>query len=141
ELDERLDVGRNRAREAPHLGPEASAGDKLDSSPVVVGDAREAGFDAIDPAGVDRAGDLELLLRHQHDPDGLLPVPHRRVVQTDRMSRLRVERLLVDRSRPQLLAVERHARTTPSGNGDSFSGPLALIRKLSSTRNPPPPSQ
>ena len=31
--------------------------------------------------------------------------------------------------------------TTPSGNGESFSAPSLPIRKLSSTRNPPPPSQ
>ncbi len=34
-----------------------------------------------------------------------------------------------------------HGRTTPSGNGESFSAPSTVIRKLSSTRRPPPPSQ
>ena len=32
------------------------------------------------------------------------------------------------------------AWTIPSGKGDSFSAPAAEIRKLSSTRSPPPPS-
>ena len=34
-----------------------------------------------------------------------------------------------------------HACTTPSGNGESFSAPASVMRKLSSTRRPPPPSQ
>ena len=33
-----------------------------------------------------------------------------------------------------------HALTTPSGKGDSLTGPSSVIRKLSSTRSPPPPS-
>ena len=52
--------------------------------------------------------------------------------------------LAVDDRDPHRLAPDRcagHVRTTPSGKGDSFSAPSAVMRKLSSTRSPPPPSQ
>src|SRR4029078_2271173 len=95
----------------------------------------------VDPRRVEGARDLELLLGCEHDADRLLAVTERRVIEADRRARLRVERLLVDRPRPDLCAVERHACTIPSGNGESFSAPSAVMRKLSSTRRPPPPSQ
>ncbi len=81
ELDERLEVGGHRAREAPHLGAQAGGRDQLDRAPVVVGDAREARLDPVDAELVEQAGDLELLLRVEHDADGLLAVAECRVVQ------------------------------------------------------------
>src|SRR5213078_926551 len=78
--------------------------------------------------------DLELLLRVEDDADGLLAVPQRRVIQADAAAD---PVLIVELARPDLA----HARTTPSGNEESFSAPVAVIRKLSSTRRPPPPSQ
>ena len=141
ELDEHVDVGLHGAREAPDLGLEPRRRDRLDGLEVVGRDAREAGLDPVDPRRVERLRDLELLVRCQHDADRLLAVTQRRVVEPDGRARLRVERLLVDRPRPDLRSVERHACTTPSGNGESFSAPSAVMRKLSSTRRPPPPSQ
>ncbi len=83
ELDERLDVGLNGAREAPDLGVETGPGDQLDGLPVVGRDPREAGLDPLDAGLRERAGDLELLLRHEDDADRLLTVPERRVVEAD----------------------------------------------------------
>ena len=46
ELDERLDIGLNGAREAPHLGPETGSRDELDRAPVVGGDTGSASISA-----------------------------------------------------------------------------------------------
>ena len=72
----------------------------------------------------------------EHDADGLLAVAECRVVETDVPAQpVRV----VQRAGPDQVAHEQ--LTTPSGNAESFSAPSLPIRKLSSTRNPPPPSQ
>ena len=43
---------------------------------------------------------------------------------------------------PRLRAVAAHSHATmPSGNGESFSAPVSVIRKLSSKRSPPPSGQ
>ena len=134
ELDEELEVGRHCAREAPDLGAQTGAGDQLDGAPVVVGHAREAGLDALDPEPIEQSGDLELLLGREDDADGLLAVAQRRVVEADPASnRIAV----VERPGPDQVG----HRTTPSGNGESFSTPSLVTRKLSSTRSPPPPGQ
>ena len=83
ELDEGLQVGGHRAREAPHLGAQAGARDELHRVPVVLRHARESRLDAIDAEVVEQARDLELLLRVEDDADGLLAVAQRRVVQPD----------------------------------------------------------
>ena len=83
ELDERLHVGLHRAREAPHLGPQPCGDDQLDGAVVVLRDPREPGLDAVDPGRVERARELELLLRPEDDADRLLAVAERRVVQAD----------------------------------------------------------
>ena len=120
ELDERLEVGGHRAREAPDLGVQAGLRDQLDRAPVVVGDAREAGLDPVDPELVEQPRDLELLLRVEHDADGLLAVAQRRVVEADAARRSRSASF----SDPvQINSFDKH--TTPSGNGDSFSAPVA----------------
>ena len=75
---------------------------------VVLRDTREARLDPVDPRRVERPGDLELLLRREHDADRLLSVAEGRVVEPDRRARLRLERLLVDRPRPDLRPIERH---------------------------------
>src|SRR5262249_11163144 len=106
------------------------------SAPVVVGDPREPRLDPVDPELVEQPRDLELLLGIEHDADRLLAVAERRVVEPHAAAdAIRV----AQRAGPD--HVVRHALTTPSGNGDGFSGPSAVIRKLSSTRKPPPPSQ
>ena len=134
ELDEELEVGRHRAREAPDLGAQPGAGDQLDGAPVVLRDAREAGLDPLDPEPVEQPRDLELLLGREDDADGLLAVAQRRVVQAD----LAADREpVVERARPDQVG----HRTTPSGNEESFSTPPLVTRKLSSTRSPPPPGQ
>ena len=134
ELDERLEVGGHGAGEPPHLRAQAGAGDELHRVPVVLRHAREAGLDAVDAEVVEEPRDLELLLRVEDDPDRLLAVAQRRVVQADAAAdRVRV----VERAGPD--AVQH--RTIPSGKADSFSTPAAVTRKLSSTRRPPPPSQ
>ena len=141
ELDERLHVGLDGAGEAPDLGAQAGADDELDRAPVVVGDAREARLDPIDAGGIERARDLELVLRHEHDADGLLAIAQRRVVEADGACgcgssafslRLPVQILL--------RSIVMPGRSRP-GSVESFSGPVFVIRKLSSTRRPPPPSQ
>ena len=138
ELDERLEVGRHRAREAPDLGVAGPAAEISSTArAVVVGDAREAGLDAVDAELVEQPRDLELLLGVEHDADGLLAVAQRRVVEADVPAEaVRV----VQRAGPDQV-VAHACSTTPSGNDESFSAPSAVIRKLSSTRRPPPPSQ
>ncbi len=140
ELDERLDVRLHRPGEAPHFGAQPCLGDEANGSEVVIGDAREAGLDPVDACGVDRAGELELVLGREHDAHRLLAVAQGRVIEADDDVRLRLECLAVEVARPDFLAVDRHARTIPSGKGESFSVPASVIRKLSSTRSPPPPS-
>ena len=142
ELDERLDVTLHGAREAPDLGSETRAGDELDRLPVVCRHARKAGLDPVDARLVERTRDGELVLGREDDPDGLLAVAQRRVVEADRAMRLRLERARVQIARPELVAVDAHRPTTiPSGNGESFSAPSSVTRKLSSTRSPPPSGQ
>ena len=73
------------AREKPQTSASSPAfGDQLHGLPVVRRRAREAGLDPLDAECVDRACELELLLRVEHDADGLLAVPERRVVEADR---------------------------------------------------------
>ena len=134
ELDEELEVGRHRAREAPDLGLQARACDQLDSAPVVLGDTRESRLDPFDAEGVEQARDLELVLRREDDADGLLTVAQRRVVQTDAAADAVG---VVERAGPDQVG---HG-TTPSGNVESLSTPSLVTRKLSSTRSPPPPGQ
>src|SRR5207249_3437185 len=89
----------------------------------------------LDTELVEAARELELVLRSEHDPDGLLSVAERRVVEADGGCE---GKRLVHGTGPE---IARHVRTTPSGNDESFSAPAAVIRKLSSSRRPPPPSQ
>ena len=134
ELDERLEVGRHGAGEAPDLGAQTGGRDQLDRLPVVVGDARETGLDPVDAELVEQLCDLELLVRVEHHADRLLAVAQRRVVQAD-LSPDRVR--VVQRPGPDQL---RHGRPRP-GTARASRRPSSVIRKLSSTRRPPPPSQ
>src|SRR5262249_27061149 len=128
-------VGLDRAREPPDLGRETRLANQLDRAPVVGGDAREAGLDPLDTECVEPSCELELIVGAEHDADRLLAVAQRRVVEAD----LGVEPIrVVDAAGPEL---GRHVVTIPSGNDESFSAPSRVIRKLSSTRSPPPPSQ
>jgi len=136
ELGERLEVGGNGAREAPHLGPKARGGDSLDGVPVVLRDAREPRLDSLDAEVVEEAGDLDLLVGVEHDADRLLAVAQGRVVEPDAAADLV---RIVQLTGPDQVVL--HCATTPSGNAESFFAPAAVIRKLSSTRSPPPPSQ
>ena len=122
ELDEAVDVCLDRAREAPDLGPQPGGNDQLDRAVVVVGDAGKAGLDAIDARGVERAGDLELLLGREHHPDRLLTVAERRVIEADGHVRLRIERLRVERACPHLRAVECHSAVMPPCDNLSLVG-------------------
>ena len=137
ELDERLEVGRHRAREAPDLGAQAGGRDQLDRAPVVVRDAREAGLDPVDAEAVEQPRDLELLLGVEHDADRLLAVAERRVVEADvPANRVRV----VQAAGPDQRIRSGIAPLRPGRARASRRSPL-VIRKLSSTRKPPPPSQ
>src|SRR5262249_42190215 len=78
---------------------------------VLLGDPRETGLDAVDARRRQRSCNLYFLLGCEHHPDGLLSVPERRVVEPDRDSRLRLERLCVEVAGPDLVAVERHGLT------------------------------
>ena len=141
ELDERLDVGRHRTGEAPDLGAQTGAGDQPDRFGVLRRDAREPRLDPVDACVVERARDLELVLRAEDDADGLLAVSERRVVEPDRAGRLRLERPPVQVAGPDLVAVDHAHLTMPSGKRLSFSAPLSVMWKLSSTRRPPPSGQ
>ena len=141
ELDQRLDVGRNRAREAPDLGVESCVADELDRARVVRGHAREAGLDPVDAEPVEQARDLELLLRVERHADGLLAVAERRVVEPDVPAWPVAERVGVQIAEVELVRRDAHVRTIPSGKRHSFSGAPSVISQLSSTRRPPPPSQ
>jgi hypothetical protein len=131
ELHERLHVRAHGAREAPDLGRQAGARDQLDGAVVVFGHPREPRLDPLDAGVREGARDLELVVGRQDDTDRLLPVAERRVVEAD---------LSVDLVRSVEASGPDH-RTTPSGKGDSFSAPEAVIKKLSSSLRPPPPSQ
>ena len=133
ELDERLQIGRDGAREPPDFRPQTGVRDQPDRVPIVLRDAWKAGLDAVDAELVERPRDLQLVLRVQHHADGLLAVPERRVVEADGAAE---PVIVVERARP-----DHPALTIPSGKEESFSGPSAVTRKLSSTRRPPPPSQ
>src|SRR5919201_881150 len=140
ELEERIDVGPDRAREAPDLGVEARVEDQAHGALVLGRDARKARLDTLDPEPVELPGDVELLLGVEHDADRLLAVAEGGVVEAD----LGLERrAAIDVAGPDLPGVgHRHESvTTPSGNGESFSAPVAVTRKLSSSRSPPPSSQ
>ena len=142
ELCEQLDVGLHRAGKAPHLGAEARVCDQPDRLCVLLRDAREAGLDPVDARVVEGARDRKLVLRREDDADGLLAVAEGRVVETDGRVRLRLERAPVQLARPQLVAVQgQGVLTIPSGKRQSRSGPSSVIRKLSSTRRPPPSGQ
>jgi hypothetical protein len=136
QLGERLEVCWDGAREAPHLGTQAGGRDRLDRVPVVLRDAREPGLDPLDPQLVEEPGDLDLLVGVEHDADRLLAVAERRVVEPHAPAHLVG---VVQLAGPDQLAL--HCSTMPSGNAESFLAPPAVIRKLSSTRKPPPPSQ
>ncbi len=125
ELDERLEVGGDRAREAPDLRPQAGRGDQPDRLPVLGRDAREAGLDAVDAEPVEQARDLELLGRVEDDADGLLAVAQRRVVEPDAAAEAVV---VVERAGPDQLA--HSAATTPSGKAESFSAPAARDQEV-----------
>ena len=112
ELDEHLDVGLDGARETPDLGAQPGRRDQLDRTVVVCRDSREARLDAIDAGRIERLRDLELLLRREDHADRLLSVAQRGVVQPDGRLRLGLERLLVERPRPDLRAVEGHSAPT-----------------------------
>ena len=62
------------------------------------------------------------------------------IVEAYRPVGLWLERFLVEAAGPDLRAID-HACTIPYGKLESFSAPVPVIRKLSSTRKPPPPSQ
>ena len=115
ELDEELEVGPHRAREAPDLGGEAGARNQLDGPPVVLGHAREARLDPLDAEPVEQPRDLELVLGREDDADRLLAVAERRVVEAD----VAADRVaVVERSGPdQVLAhpsSSRSQKTKPS---------------------------
>ena len=65
------------------------------------------------PAASRAPRDLELVLGREHDADRLLPVAERRVVEADRVARLRVERLLVEAARPDLAPVDHWVTSGP----------------------------
>ncbi len=116
--------------------------DQPDRLLVLGGDACEPRLDPVDPRLVERMRDRELVLGREDDPDRLLAVAQRRVVEPDRLVRLRLEREPVQLPGPDLLAVDHPAaRTIPSGKRQSRSGPSSVMRKLSSTRSPPPSGQ
>ena len=106
EPDQLLDVGLHRPREAPDLGAQPGVRDQPDRLLVLRRDAREAGLDPVDARLVERVRDRELVLRREHDADCLLAVAQGRVVEADRVVRLRLEREAVEIARPDLLAVD-----------------------------------
>ena len=92
ELDERLEVGGHRAREAPDLGAQpgrAISSTACQSSSETRG--KPASIRSIAEL-VEEPRDLELLVRVEHDADRLLAVAQRRVVETDAARRSRTRR-------------------------------------------------
>ena len=85
ELDQRLYVGGDRAREAPDLGVEAGAGDQLDrvASRPAETRGKPASIRSIPSASIARASS-SFCSRVEDDADGLLAVAQRRVVEADR---------------------------------------------------------
>jgi len=140
QLQECLHVRADGSREAPDLRIETRFEDQRDRACVVLRHAREPGLDPIDAGFGQRLCNLHFLLWIEHDSDGLLTVAEGRIVEADGHARLWLERVRVQVARPHPRAVDRHARTIPSGNAESFSAPVSVTRKLSSTRRPPPPS-
>ena len=64
-------------------GPSTVAGDRLDRLEVAGRGDREAGLDHVDAEARELLGDLDLLLRVERDPGGLLAVAQRRVEDVD----------------------------------------------------------
>ncbi len=119
------------AREKPQtLRIETRVEDQRDRACIVLRHAREPGLDPIDSGSRQRSCNLHFLLWVEHDSYGLLAVAERRVVQADRHARLWLERLRVQVACPHLRAVDRHAWTIPSGNGDSFSAPSSVDEEV-----------
>ena len=83
EFQNRVHVLRHRAREAPELGAQTGLHDHLDRSPIVLRHARKPNLDSIDAEPIQETGDLDLLVRGEHETDGLLPITERRVVHPD----------------------------------------------------------
>src|SRR6185312_10894681 len=100
ELDERLDVRPDSARESPHLGLEAGVEDERDRPRIFLGDTREARLDAIDPRRRESLCNLKFLLWREDDSHRLLAIAERRVVEADGRARLRLERLRVEIAGP-----------------------------------------
>ena len=79
----RVDVGLVGAREAADHRPLDRARDRLDRLEVARRGDREAGLDHVDAEARELLGDLDLLLRVERDPGGLLAVAERRVEDVD----------------------------------------------------------
>src|SRR3954451_8547163 len=130
ELDERLHVSLDSAREPPDLRGQAGVTYQLDRAPVIGGHAWKAGFDPLDPELVQAACELQLVFRREYDADRLLAVAERCVVEAD----LRVESMaFVDLAGP-----ERHPETQPLGSDPFGIRPLIGSRPGSSTASPCP---
>ena len=84
ELDQRIQVGAHSAGEAPDLRRQPGVENALDRPGVGFGNSRESRLDAADAQLVQRAGDLEFLLRREDHAHGLLAVAKRGVVELHR---------------------------------------------------------
>jgi hypothetical protein len=124
EFHEQLEVGGHGAREAPDLGLQACAGDELDRVPIVLGYAREARLDPLDPEPVEQPCNLELVLRREHDAHRLLSVAQRGVVEAHAAAD---REPVVQRPRPDQVVLSLRHR----------SGPLRRGRRTASRRRSP----
>ena len=117
ELDESLDVRVHRTRETPDLRVQSGIADQLDRVPVVFRDARKAGLDPLDAELVETARELELVLGTEHDPDRLLAVAQRRVVEADlRGEAMRIVELAGPERSSKIVRVARQLLGTVSGD-------------------------
>src|SRR5262249_7150304 len=116
ELEMRVDVGLQAAREAPDFGAQVGGEDALDRLRVFLRDAGEARLDTANAKLGELAGDLEFIVGGKANARRLLAVAQRRVVEANRPAA--VEPLLngvplLERAGPNLLIPALHGLLLP----------------------------
>ena len=114
ELEQLLDIGWHRPREAPDLGLQLRGHDQLIGFHIIVRHSREAGLDAVDAKAVEGDGDGELVVRGQHHTNGLLTVSQRCVVDPNlaTLERAGIDGALVDVAGPDEGAIDHERKSS-----------------------------
>src|SRR6266851_159198 len=132
ETNELFNVSLNGAGKTPELGAEASFEHELDGFGIVSGDAGESCFDATYAESIELARNFELLLRRQHNTDGLLPVAKSRIVKMNGgMRKSGADAGTgIEFADPDFRIVRSRHRPGPSGKIREWRVPQVSCRKL-----------